>query len=342
MALPTIAVQRGAGDDRIGDLVEGTAAARAYDTIGVAVAYASVAGVRTLLDAIKDTQLLNTSYWLFGLDDLLTQPQAIDLVTRLPSSQVRVAGIRVNGKRFHPKVYWFSSQRARTHSSLIVGSANLTRAGFSSNVEAAVVTSASGSEETMALNALWKKAWAAGRRPNARLLEDYNNEYKTARATRAVATRGANKLVLADDEASIDPSLASVCWIEVGNITGFRQEQLEIKAEQALFFGLASSGGPDIEIPVRLQSGRTVEIPVRYRGNFMWRFEFPVSIPEVARGLRPDGGRSPYAAIFTRGASGRISLRFVEVASQEFSDLREATRLAGTLGKTTAREYGWY
>jgi hypothetical protein len=128
----------------------------------------------------------------------------------------------------------------------------------------------------------------------------------------------------------------------VGKITGFQNEQLEIKAEQALFFGLASHGGPDTQISVSLVSGAVIEIPVKYRGNAMWRFNLSQAIPEVANGLRPGGGRSPYIAVFKRFQSGSLKLSFVLATSAAFQKLRRESQRAGTVGRTTAREYGWF
>lgn len=342
MKLPKIALQQGADSDDVASLIREVAASRAYDTLGVAVAYASVPGVRKLLETIGEDRLPVRSQWLFGLDDLVTHPDAIKLVkNRLAGAEVRVAGQRVNGKKFHPKMYWFSKASKPGHSSLVLGSANLSLGGLSGNVEAVVALAALVSADSEALNAVWEKAWAVGLPSTEQLLADYERDFRKAeKARKKSAVRPLkNQPVLASDAASRDPSLAKSCWIEVGNITGFQQEQLEIKAEQAMFFGLPQGGGNSKNIRV-VTSGQNVDIPVNFYGNHMWRLNLPQSIPEVAKGLRPGGGMSPFVAVFER-AGNYILLHFIKVKSHKFISLRNETMNAGTLGRTTAREYGW-
>jgi hypothetical protein len=148
--------------------------------------------------------------------------------------------------------------------------------------------------------------------------------------------------VLRRDSALVDPATATICWIEVGRITGFQAEQLEIKAEQALFFGLPAHGGPDSSVDVTLTDGSVVSVPVKYYGNAMWRFNLPQDIPEVARGLRPGGRRSHYVAVFTRQpASGSILLEFISDTSRRYRQLVSRSQALGTIGSTSARRYGW-
>ena len=311
-----------------------------FDSVGVAVAYASVAGLHTLLKVLKDAESIRSSYWLFGLDDCLTHPSVLDRVIALPNATLRVAGERIDGRRFHPKVYWFSSQKKKTPSALIAGSSNLTINGLSDNVESVVSLSAGNRKDALHLESTWNQLWAIGKTPSHQLLAQYKADFELRPKHGEDIKKGVE--ILTSDSASVDPSCASICWIEVGNITGFQGEQLEIKAEQALFFGLAIQGGADTQITVSLDSGAVIKIPVKYRGNAMWRFNLPQAIPEVSRGLRPGGGRSPYVAIFERLNGGALRLSFVISKSASFKKIRSQSQRAGTVGRTTAREYGWF
>lgn len=349
MALPKIALQY--GKTHVADLLKETFGDNGYDTLGIAVAYATVPGVRKMLDSILQGNVPKKSFWLFGLDDWITHPDAIELAMQLKGATVKVATGGGKGGKFHPKMYWFSGKGKR--SSMVLGSANLTRNGLSENVEAVAALVASGKSESATLDAIWVNAWKLGKSPTRKVLADYRAKFVWAREARKKAGLNAEKkppgstkksgkqVVLENDAASVDPSLASTCWIEVGNITGFGADQLEIKAEQALFFGLESEGGPDEYVRLKLDSGATVSIRVQYFRNHMWRFWLSQDIPEVAgKGLRPGGRRSPYAAVFRRTRS-TYSLRFVKLGTVEFKKLRKETEHAGTLGRTTAREYGW-
>lgn len=313
------------------------------DVTQVAAAYVTVSGVRALLNAIRGTAVLNASQWVVGLDDALSQPSAIELLAKLDNSEIRIAGRSYTGRKFHPKVFQFS-EAGTANARLLVGSSNLTKAAFNTNVEAGISVICDTAEEIVRIQEAWAQLWGCGRALSNQLLDRYKEEYRVSRANREAFARKTGSKILDDDEGTIDPSLASICWIEVGNITGFQAEQLEIKAEQALFFGVDMHGGPDKYVPLKLQSGAVVNVRLTYLGNFMWRFYLPAAIPEVAgRGLRPGGGRSPFVAVFSRRRiQSPITLRFLRITDREFQDIRTGSLSAGTLGRTIAREYGWF
>lgn len=143
----------------------------------------------------------------------------------------------------------------------------------------------------------------------------------------------------------IDPTVATQCWIEVGKNTALGHE-LEIKAEQALFFGLHHSGGNKQAREFRLTDGSSIQLNFKYQGNAMWRLQMRNRIPEVRRGLRPivDGrlGRSPYVAVFERTrAKNSFKLRFIREKSVDYRRIKRNAEINGTVGHTTARQYGW-
>jgi HKD family nuclease len=351
MTSPRIVLQK-AGGKQVSVVLKEIALARDYEVLGVAVAFASVAGVTKFLDLIPAKRFPSRSYWLFGLDNFITHPDAIARAMKLKGAQVRVASEPKADQIFHPKLYWFSNSKA--DSSLVLGSANLTTGGLGENTEAIAILETTLEIKSEVLDAAWKAAWKLGKKITPQLLVEYKRDFEIARKARKKAglqvkkrlgpAHKQNRLVLASDEASIDPSLASKCWIEVGKITGFQQDQLEIKSEQALFFGCPTDGGAARTLRVRLGSGRAIAIQAHYFGNHMWRLLLPQSIPEVRRGLRVRRAgrllRSNYVAVFTRNRRG-FELRFIRLNSREFKALRRATDSAGTLGHTTAREYGW-
>ncbi|GAB3726479.1 hypothetical protein GCM10028862_01820 [Luteimonas pelagia] len=342
MAFDVLA-QGGGSVLEFGSVLQDLAANPRLDATRVAAAYVTVSGVRSLMDAARETNVLNSSLWVVGLDDALTQPGAIESLAALDNSEVRVAGVRYSGLRFHPKFFQFSDSSTGA-GGLLLGSANLTKAAFRSNVEAGIKITYEDGETIAQIQSAWAVLWNSGVALTSEILERYKEEYRESRANREAVARETGKRVLDDDEGTVDPALATTCWIEVGNITGFQAEQLEIKAEQALFFGVGAHGGPDKVVPLRLQSGAIVDVRLTYLGNYMWRFYLPPTIPEVAdRGLRPDGKRSPYVAVFSRvAADAQIDLRFLQVNSPEIQGIRTVSLAAGTMGRTTAREYGWY
>ena len=140
---------------------------------------------------------------------------------------------------------------------------------------------------------------------------------------------------------------AKVCWIEVGKNTAMGRE-LEFKSEQARYFGLNPQGGMPEHKTFLVSNGGKVKLRLKYQANSMWRLQFTPEVPEFVAGLRPPAeggklGRSPYVAIFRRiKGNEEFKLSFIRVSSGTDRNIRSRSISNGTLGRTTAREYGWY
>ena len=102
----------GPSSGSIQSALEARLGARQHDTAYVAMAYVSIAGVRTLLDAFKGRPV-GQSEWLVGLDDAISQPGALDLLTTLPGAQLRVSYTNNPATRFHPKLCRFRRSSGR-------------------------------------------------------------------------------------------------------------------------------------------------------------------------------------------------------------------------------------
>lgn len=324
-----------------------------FDTAKVAVAYATVSGVRALLAAFNAHGLKKSS-WLLGLDDAITQPGAIDLLLSLGNAEVRVASHEDADFRFHPKFFAFAHAAGSDEVLCLIGSANLTVSAFCGNAEAVAVLECQSAHDRASIDAAWKRLWAQGHVPTVAELDAYkalykkaarvHGKYKTLIAKKKKSVGSAE--VLVSDDAELDPAMANICWIECGNVTAMGRE-LEFKAEQGLYFGLNPSGGKSKLISLRTSEGKKTNLTMKYQGNHMWRLQMNNSVPEVKAGLRPKKkngkrGRSPYVAIFSRNKPGGvIDLKFINLNGKDFSELRKRTIASGTLGKTSAREYGW-
>lgn len=325
-------------------------ARNSWDLVTVIVAYATVSGVRQLLNALDSLSYLPRSRWLLGLDDCLTQPGALRLCQSISQSSVRVASFVDVGARFHPKLVCFSSSEHPGQTTMIVGSANLTKRGMTRNGETAAVISSESIIDSQDIETFVDHVWRMGDDLNDTQMTQYEKDYRRCHAAKrriqkAKRTSSPSE-VFADDHAEIDPSLATTCWIEVGKNTALGRE-LEFKAEQALFFGLKPSGEQAQMRRFLVSNGSTLCLRLKYQENAMWRLQMNNEVPEVAKGLRPriNGklGRSPYAAVFQRiSQPSEFRLKFVRVSSGEFSSLCRRSRELGTLGKTSSRQYGWY
>jgi len=320
------------------------------------MAYVSVAGVRALLQALDNRRLSNSS-WLVGLDDALTQPAAIRLLMGLQSSRLRVGTLASSVLRFHPKVLYFETSQDSKRALLMVGSANLTSAALGGNAEAVVFLQTESLADSRFCSRVWRELWSQGHSPTEDEIKRYERLYRKASRWRRRLTKrlgghgleqspGGSRVVLADDEADLDPSQATTCWIECGYITAMGRE-LEFKAEQGLFFGLAPAGAPPQLFRFRTSEGSVVTLRMKYQQNHMWRLQMNNDVPEVRRGLRPrlpDGslGRSHDVAVFTRASNpDLLDLRFVKLNSKAFRQLKKKSSRFGTIGHTAARSYGW-
>jgi len=327
----------------------------AYSHVFAAMAYVTVAGIRSVLGLLKTPPLV--AHWLIGLDDAVTQPGAIDLCKTLSGSHVRIASFEHEYRRFHPKILYLCKSDV-PEAFMMLGSANLTKAALCGNAESVIILRTDTPADKAELDQLWRTAWKLGRALSADELESYREKYKKSKKYQRQAMKARKRapgnarsrtvrLVLDDDNAEIDPATATTCWIECGNVTAMGRE-LEFKAEQGLFFGLNPHGEAPKHLKYVVSDGQEVQLRMKYQDNHMWRLQMTRDVPEVARGLRPveqNGklGRSPWVAVFTRNAEpDTYVLTFVRLDSKAHRALRQRSLEKGSHGTTTAREYGWF
>ena len=251
----------------IGARLSQTIAARRSLTLRVAVAYATVAGLRQLLATLPGA-VPRESWWLIGLDDGYTQPGVLDYLSSQPNTHLRVASHVEAGFRFHPKVYAFGDSTKRPISIAVVGSANMTASALCGNGEAVSILEAQGIQDREALGSMWSELWSQGRSLKPNELADYKVRHGAVAKAQAkvsaqiLISRSTQKRaeVLKSDIAQLDPTLAQTCWIEGGNITLMGKE-LEFKAEQALFFGLNPTGGDSPKtLQFRVSDGQILQM----------------------------------------------------------------------------------
>jgi HKD family nuclease len=324
-----------------------------WEQLSVAVAYSSLAGVARLHEVVSAAQPKASFRWLLGLDDYVTQPGAIDFCCSVGNTDVRVYSSTKAKTRFHPKVFLFDSSLSEVGSSMIIGSANLTFAAFNRNCEAVAILDAQDSTDKKLMRSNFQCLWDLGQAPTPPLLADYRAKFEENRKSRAFLLgaepeQGTNTgPILHSDAALVNPSTATVCWIEVGKNTALGRE-LEVKGEQARFFGLEPCGGPPAFRDFIVSNGEIVNLRLKYQQkNSMWRLQLRSDVPEVADGLRPDIGgrlgRSPYVAVFKRTETkDRFILEFPRHDSNEFDSIRKQSEHVGTIGSTSSRQYGWF
>ncbi len=333
----------------LGHLLQEKARSGKYEEALISVAYMTIAGVRSLLSGFSPLPPPRTK-WLIGLDDFVTQPGALDVIFAIPGAEVRVISYSSLGVRFHPKVYILQKQSAPKIGFTIVGSANLTAQALAGNGEASAIFQYENAADFLQVREMWDALWSQGHKPTTKELVAYKAKYDLIQKSRPkqIKTKRASAgiVILASDDAELDPGAARLCWIECGHITAMGRE-IELKAEQGIFFGLNPTGEQPKHFAFVVSSGISVQLRMKFQGNHMWRLQLTRDVPEVASGLRPvlpDGslGRSPYAAIIERTHKHDVfKLRFIDLNSIEFKKIVKKSIELGTYGKTTARQYGW-
>lgn len=338
--------------DSLDQTLETLSSGHNWEQISVAVAYSSLADVARLDEVVRQANPNASFRWLLGLDDYITHPGAIEFCQEGKNAEVRTYVSKAAGTRFHPKVVLFDSTPGGGSCSMTIGSANLTFAALNRNCEAVSILDAQNQEERILMRSRFESLWKLGTEPTDVLLSEYKVQFERFRESRAFllgpeCEKPTNSgPILRSDAAIINPGSASVCWIEVGKNTLMGKE-LEVKGEQARYFGLEPTGGEPAWRDFLVSNGNVVPLRLKYQGNAMWRLQLNSNVPEVAIGLRPKIGgglgRSPCVAVFERTQKrGLFSLSFPKAESQEFATIRQQSAKSGTVGSTSAREYGWH
>ncbi len=343
-------------DDTFDALISQIASESRWARVSVAVAYATVSGVIRLHEVIYSSNPNVCFRWLLGIDDYITSPGAVEFCSLQSKSDVRIYKSIQRTTRFHPKMYLFEEfNRMGGGALLIVGSANLTIAALERNCEAGAIVWTSSKSEAEDLIASYDRLWQLGKEPTNELMAQYMANYQHYQGNRSFLRQDdvreksgvGSYEVLEHDAAEKSPEASNICWIEVGKNTAMGRE-LEFKAEQARFFGLNPQGGDPEYRDFLVSNGEVVLLRLKYQDNHMWRLQLNRNVPEVATGLRPENemgqlDRSPYVAIFERiDGNKRFRLHFQRVNSSKHRHVRSQSAKIGTIGKTTAREYGWY
>lgn len=322
----------------------------------VAAAFASEAGVRALSDLAPLAEPGLRKRWLIGLENGLTQPEALRVLAELDDSEVRVPFGReliestsLRGKRFfHPKVY-----AARSPAGLVVVSAsgNLTRGGLLENVEQFLAwRSDPGDPVEAEFSSWWSRRWRSADPVDAALIEAYAEVRPKLRARESSGETEATDSLVEQEPAPTDLAGASWLWIEAtGPLEGGSNNQLELMLDAHHFFY------PDGE-PARDEkrslifvdaAGATYENPDRVihyngpplmpKGNSMWR----IRLPTAREGLSgyQEGG---VAVRFGRTAvADRYTVEFATIGSPEAEAwIRESLKCAEVPGPPP-RRMGW-
>ena len=347
-----LVAQAGRGSDTVWKTLS-AAKSSDLDRLDVAVAYATLQGVKCLEQALNDVKL--TSRWVVGLDDAITQPEALKYLVGLPRSQVRLASM-LPQERFHPKLYCLWSSRHRNRGLTVIGSGNMTLNGMLKNGETAVLLESESRGETKALRRQWKAMWQLGQPATRERIDSYRLGYIEARKRRrqlvdlnlSPPEPEPYAAVEIDTRVVTDFSNANLVWLDAGSPSAGGRD-LELPKQMMPFFGLTES-------PTRgtfeMRNGQQFTLSFTERTkNSMWRLMFNTASIRSAidrDSLRPESGenRSDLAVEIRKVAgSQNYKIQLLRVGSREYKRLKNRSNKLGGLYRTTqgagGRHYGF-
>ena len=159
----------------------------------IAVAYATLGGVNRIISSFEKHGL-ESSQWVIGLSDLVTQPSALRTILDLENSEVKIATTVKSGSRFHPKLFQFGRLESNSIEVSVIGSANMTPTAFKSNVETMAVMQIETSKDLEKVDTLWTDLWNGPTLLTEEILSDYTERYKKAKRFRKAIDRKVNSL----------------------------------------------------------------------------------------------------------------------------------------------------
>lgn len=321
------------------------------DRLDVAVAYATRSGLSALQAVAGGWPA--TTRWVVGLDDAITQPEAIDDLIQLAPAELRLARLASQGRRFHPKLYCFWASSDPSVCVTVIGSANMTFHGLNRNGEVGVILAAENAQEANQLKDSWNAMRALGEDVSVVDLAAYRIEHARSRTVRRRLQRiGAlPEQPEADEPTSTfngDPATASLAWTE-GASPPAGGRDLEFPKPMMPFFGLAATPttkrfrmGPGMP-PLPLTFTRRAH-------NAMWRLMFSSEAIQAAIGrdtLRPLNGdnRSDLAIVFRRAQGlADYDVEMVVIGSAAHAQLIAQSQAVNGLRQTRnpgSRNYGF-
>lgn len=310
---------------------------KGYRRISICAAYASYKGVVE----IRAMMPIGSEFrWVIGLDDAFTEPNALEAAYRTHNSQVRTSPARSSRAKplFHPKIF-LADKNDGLESSLLIGSSNLTYSGLTSNFEAFSVCNVSPAD-VKRVEHYWSRFWSHAADFEFASLDGYREKYKKNFAR--------NKQI-ADDVAGPPPSrrtvnesvrTATLIWTELGSMTGYSTEQVEIVKDLVPFLGIGSDYEANDEHEIRISTTiGTRDYQLMFKKG-MWRFKdiqqgFVESLKE------DDDNESPYILVIERQGKSRFRMSIIERDSNAARSLKAKSQKLDFKRTTGYREYGW-
>lgn len=341
-------IAQGIDDNTLEGALGAAAEGNQFDRLDVAVAYATKQGLRTLEGALGSFP--PKSRWVIGLDDAITQPEALEYLATLPGATLRLASLAPS-RRFHPKLYCLSCSGDDATRVSVIGSGNMTLNGLRRNGEVAVLLDAESTADARSLKGQWSVLWSLGKPATASTLNAYATVYAKAKKQRTKIVGLGVAPPEPHPDAPIpailvgDPASAKHAWLDVGSATAQGRE-VELPRLMVPFFGVGSSTASPVYLKLRQKNRAVHTLALTMRDdNSMWRIGFTQAAINAGTGrnsLRPltGGNRSDLAVSFTRTGKHEFDVSFVPLSSPAYNVLVANSKSADAFYRTRPTEAG--
>lgn len=343
-----------------------TAVAAPFNKLTVTIAYATFAGCRDLVTALSQSMEVWDEVqktWFVSIDNGITSPEALELLTSIPNSTVFIPNARKVlsvGLRprtlFHNKCYVFENDENICPLGILSTSANLTVNGLHLNSEQALSVifdyPLSTKEEVLLKDVNHQRVSIEDVFSISDLL---NNEilqlYSEKREQLTIPPNRESELSdilnekepVIEKDAAITLSTASAFWVEVGYVVenlgrGRPGNQIDLQRGTRVFFGFSSKDVPRNTVlgSVSIKySGETSACSIRFGNNQMDKLNLP--IPGVS-------GPSSYknsTLLFMRENDGSFNL--IVGSPEQIHSWKTMSEDQGTkYSLRSGREYGTF
>ncbi|MDB5735345.1 MAG: PLD-like protein [Alphaproteobacteria bacterium] len=346
--MPTEILWSGRGGENFLDVLRTQISTTKPTALGLAVAYASVYGVRELHGVLRRNSVSECRV-VTDIRDCVTHPNALRLA--LDSGwDVRVVN---SSATFHSKLYvgcksFGRGNEPRDHKFSIVGSPNLSKAAFQRNAECFFVSDEA--SQPASTGATWAALWQLGTRATPAGIKRYEKLFQSRNRWRPVQdlvtlgvaedpVSGVGGLASPLGEPALSPLSATAAWAGLESFTGDYKLQPEFPSRAAnVLRNILSSRAAARKVDMLCEDGITREFTFPfYKANGMFRLNVPNDVPSA------QWARANKAGIALVEVRGVNDIRFTIVRpGRDLNEVVKRSRALGTLGSTSTRLYGWY
>ena len=308
--------------------------------VGLAVAYVSVAGLEFMNKLLASIRVSDIRL-IADTTDAVTHPNAL---ARALDEGWELRTVSNLAGTFHPKLYVggraFEANTGIADMSLVlIGSANLSANALERNVEC-VLADSSGSTFSSA-SAAWKECWGAGQSFQRQHLSEYAKYFaKRNKFRRPEDLRSLGVSDEGNEHPSMPNSAATTAWAGLQSFTGDYTLQVEFPRDAGLVLKrMLPPKGTTAHVDMTCDDGELRSFRYRYyQGNGMFRLNVPNSVPNVDW-VRQN--RNGIASVEEDDETGELSFRIIPLG-RTMQEIMQRSRVLGTIGHTSTRQYGWY